>query len=469
MTTIGRDTNILNTVFERNSTPFWDTSAQPAKGSNEAFGLANSPAFAGLWLFTFLLYARPNDLLPGIFGEFLLVKQVAILTVLIYLVSVLNAGKSITIWPLELRMLCSIVLLGMLFMPFATSAQDTIDVFSETLFKIVLIFVLIINLVTSHKRLCSLLKVMLICGVGIATGAIMDFLSGKYTKGRIAGTNGGMFENPNDLASALALLIPLAVALALTRKGVSRLSYIVCALVLSLGVLMTLSRGGFLGLVALGIVLLKRLRPRYFLAWTAAALLVIFAVTIIMGSGNRLSTILDPVTDETGSAQQRQLILQRAALVAVRHSLIGVGMGNFHHYSLGELRAHNAYLEVWAELGMAGLIAYLTLIFAPFQSLRALELKTVGAQDEMSRDGYYLSVGLQATLAAYIVCSFFASLEYQWLLYYPVAFSVALRAIHNREGSSIAHRAGEAEAVGAVWAQTENGGCGLWRKVGDGC
>jgi O-antigen ligase len=144
-------------------------------------------------------------------------------------------------------------------------------------------------------------------------------------------------------------------------------------------------------------------------------------------------------------------------------------MGNFHHYSLGELRAHNAYLEVWAELGMAGLIAYLTLIFAPFQSLRALELKTVGAQDEMSRDGYYLSVGLQATLAAYIVCSFFASLEYQWLLYYPVAFSVALRAIHNREGSSIAHRAGEAEAVGAVWAQTENGGCGLWRKVGDGC
>ena len=184
-TTIGRDTNILNTVFERNSAPFLDTSAQPAKGSNEAFGLANSLAFAGLWLFTLLLYARPNDLLPGIFGEFLLVKQVTILTALIYLVSTLNAGKSITIWPLELRMLCLIVLLGVLYMPFANSAQDTIEVFSETFSKIVLIFVLIINLVTSHKRLYSLLKIMLICGVGIATGAIMDFLSGKYTKGRI--------------------------------------------------------------------------------------------------------------------------------------------------------------------------------------------------------------------------------------------------------------------------------------------
>ena len=73
--------------------------------------------------------------------------------------------------------------------------------------------------------------------------------------------------------------------------------------------------------------------------------------------------------------------------------MIGVGMGNFHHYSFGELRAHNAYLEVWAELGMAGLIAYMTLIVAPFRSLRDLELKTAGLPDEMSRHGYYLSVG----------------------------------------------------------------------------
>ena len=87
----------------------------------------------------------------------------------------------------------------------------------------------------------------------------------------------------------------------------------------------------------------------------------------------------------------------------------------------------------------------------------------------MSRDGYCLSVGLQATLAAYVVCSFFASLEYQWLLYYPVAFSVALRAMHNCERSSNVHLAGETDAAGAVWPQMRNGGCGLWRKVGDGC
>ena len=90
-----------------------------------------------------------------------------------------------------------------------------------------LIFVLIINLVTSHKRLHSLLKLMLICASVLAIGAIRDFLSGKYTKGRIQEV-GGMFENPNDFAAALALLIPLAVALALSSKGLARL--VLCGL-----------------------------------------------------------------------------------------------------------------------------------------------------------------------------------------------------------------------------------------------
>jgi O-antigen ligase len=466
--TICKDTDIMNTVFERNSAPFLDASAQPAKGSNEAFGLGNSLAFAGLSLFTFLLYARPNELLPGIFGTFPIIKLVAIFTALIYSVSMLNDGKPLTVWPLELRMICSIMALAALFMPFAISTQDTIDVFSETFFKIVLIFILIINLVTSHNRLRLLLKVMLMCASGLAIGAIIDFLSGKYTKGRIEGAVGGMFSNPNDLAVALTLLVPLAVVLAFASKGFPRLAYIVCTTTLTLGVLITFSRGAFLGLIAMGSFLLWRLKPRFFLVWAVAALLMVGVVSLMIGSGNRLSTILDPATDETGSAQGRQLIFQRAALVAVRHSLIGVGMGNFHHYSIRELRAHNAYLEVWAELGIAGLIAYLTLIFAPFRSLRVLDLKTTDAPDEMSSETHYLSVGVQATLAAYIVCSFFGSLQYQWYLYYPVAFSVALRSIHACEDSRVAHAAVEADAVGVIWPQTGMGKLWPLRKVSDG-
>jgi len=111
-------------------------------------------------------------------------------------------------------MLLLLVLLAVLFTPFAISPRDSVDILTDTFFKIVLIFVLIINLVTSHKRLHSLLNLMLICASGLAVGAIRDFLAGRYTQGRIYGAVGGMFSNPNDFAAALALLVPLAVALA---------------------------------------------------------------------------------------------------------------------------------------------------------------------------------------------------------------------------------------------------------------
>src|SRR5687768_7748740 len=150
-------------VFECYATTLWGISLRKSLGSNAPIGVGNSLAFAGLYLFTFLLYARPNELLPGIFGTFPIIKIVAVGTALTYGASMLNAGRPITIWPLELRMLLLMIMLAVLFMPFAISPQDIMNTFSDTFFKIVLIFVLIINLVTSYERLRSLLKLMLIC------------------------------------------------------------------------------------------------------------------------------------------------------------------------------------------------------------------------------------------------------------------------------------------------------------------
>ena len=41
-------------------------------------------AFGGLFLFTLMLYVRPNDLVPGAFTTFQIVKIVAIFTVVAY-------------------------------------------------------------------------------------------------------------------------------------------------------------------------------------------------------------------------------------------------------------------------------------------------------------------------------------------------------------------------------------------------
>ena len=308
-------------------------------------------------------------------------------------------------------MLMVIAALGLLLMPIAASPKDSIETLTDSYLKTVVIFILMVNLTDTRQRLFSLWKMVVICGVALSLGAIRSYMKGEFTaRGvRIEGLVGGMFENPNDLATALDLLLPFAVALTLISKGRARLFYLGCAAVLTIGVLVTLSRGGFLGLIAsCGVLMWKLGRGRRLRTTLAAALIcgILLAATP-GGYGNRIATIFNIEQDQTGSAQQRRELLERAASIAIRRPVVGVGMGNFHIYSINEHEAHNAYLEIAAELGVMGLIAYLIVIFAPLRSLRRIERQTRGMRSKSEREMYWLSVSIQAAFIAYMVLQLF--------------------------------------------------------------
>src|SRR5262245_1737341 len=418
-------------------------------------------AFAGVCLFTLMLYARPNDLLPAL-GDFPLVKIVAISALLIYIGSKISAGERLSVWTLEMTMLVVIAALGLLFMPIAVSPQHSVAVLTEVYLKMVTIFILMVNLIDTRQRIFSLWKLVVVCGAALGVGAIRSYMRGEFTdKGlRIEGLVGGMFGNPNDLATALDILLPLAVALTLISKGLARLFYLGCALILAVGVLVTLSRGGFLGLIASGCVLLWKLgRGRRLKTILATGLIcgILFAV-MPGGYGARISTIFNNEQDQTGSAQLRRELLERAASIAITRPVVGVGMGNFHIYSIREKEAHNAYLEIAAELGVMGLIAYLILIIAPLLSLRRIERRTRDMRSKSEREMYWMSVSIQAAFIAYMVCSFFASIQYLWYLYYTAAYAVALRHIHAAEEMKISSpdnqappAPGATTARGVIW------------------
>src|SRR5215470_14745012 len=177
-------------------------------------------AFAGVYLFTLMLYARPNDLFPAI-GDFPLVKIVALGVMAIYGLSKVAAGERLSVWTLEMTMLMVIAVLGLLLTPTAASPQDSIDTLTDPYLKTVIIFILMVNLIDTRQRIFSLWKLVVVCGAALGVGAIRSYINGDFAvKGlRIEGLVGGMFENPNDLATALDLLLPFAVALALTSKG----------------------------------------------------------------------------------------------------------------------------------------------------------------------------------------------------------------------------------------------------------
>ena len=450
---------------------------------NRINAIASHPIpFAGLILFTLLLYLRPNEMFPAIFGTFPLVKIVAIVTLIAYAVSKISTGEPLTVWTIELTMLSIIVGLAILFVPIAEAPQDSIDTLTEAFLKVVAIFLLMINLINTPQRLRLMIRVVVVSGAFMAALTVRAYSLGQFDpKGiRLVGVVGGIFGNPNDIATSLNLLLPLAVALAFTHRGLRRALYIGCAAVITAGTVVTFSRGGFLGLVALAAVLVWKLsrKNRPLAASTFALVVIVFMAAAPGGYGNRIISIFVPELDATGSRETRRNLLERAVVVAANHLIVGVGIGNYHIYSNQEQKAHNSYLEISAELGVAGLVAYLILMFAPLRSLRRFERELLDKPGSASgvafppahappalegderREGYYISVALQASLAAYLVCSFFASIQYLWYLYYILGYAISFRLIRQ----NLVQQISESEiapvpvvAGGTLWRGAQRG------------
>ena len=236
-----------------------------------------------------------------------------------------------------------------------------------------------------------------------------------------------------------------------------RLLYAVCALLLTCGVMVTFSRAGFITLAAVSGVMLWKFgrgsRSSVALATLIASILLISVFSDAYRS--RLTTIFDRSSDASGSAQQRVELLERGLDLSLRHPIIGLGMGNFHIYSIHEKVAHNGYVETAAELGMIGLLAYLIIILAPLRGLAKIESERVKPGARADLDAKYLSIGLQAALIAYMINSFFLSIQYLWYLYYAAGFAVALRLIYAAERAAQANE-GKAAAshqfqIGTLW------------------
>src|SRR5712692_2110018 len=224
-----------------------------ASDSSEHKNATHSLAFAGLFLFTLLLYARPQELFPQLFGELPLVKIIAIGTLIAYTGAKLRAGERFTIWPLEMKMLALILLFGSALVPVAVWPGHSIDLLTDSFFKVITIFVLMVNLIDTRQRLHSIMRLVVICGVLIALFTIKNYFTGQLDIshagiGVRTGVAGTHFDNTNELALMLDVILPIAVVFAVTRKGLPRFGYSVCATIIGISSVMTFSRGGFLGL-----------------------------------------------------------------------------------------------------------------------------------------------------------------------------------------------------------------------------
>jgi O-antigen ligase len=389
-----------------------------------------------LFLFTAVLYARPSEFYPSpLTASIALI--VGLVTLAFFIPTQLSLEGTLTARPPELNFVLLFLLTGLLSIPLAMNPTLAWQEFSSTFIRCIIIFIVIVNVVRTRARLKGLLFLAIATAVWLSVGAIDDYRLGLATvEGyRVGGRGVGIFGNSNDMALYLITILPISIALLFGSRGtVRRLLYGACAALMMVGIVLSYSRGAFIGLVVLLVFLAMKIGRRNRLG-IVLGILVLGIGFLVFAPGNymgRLFSIVVPSLDPVGSSDARRAELFRSIYVALRHPILGIGMGNYGpEMSYRGLVTHNAYTQVAAEMGIAALVCYTVFIVSPLRKLGQITRETLNLRDHSPF--YYMSVGIQAGLIGYLVSSFFLSVAYNWYVYYLVGYAVCLRRLYESE------------------------------------
>jgi O-antigen ligase len=436
--------------------------ARTARAEPSILKRGHALSYVGLFLYTVAVFFRPYEFSPSLAWMINISFWFAIFTLLVYVPTQLSLDGKLTVRPKEVNLVLLLCLAALLSIPLALSPGQALAYFTSIFVKIVIMFIVMVNVVRTERRLKGLFFLTIAAGCLSSVTAVQDYRSGNFTvEGyRVMGKIGvyGLFGNPDDMALHLITMLPIVVALLLgSRSYINKLVLGSITLLMLAGTIFSFSRGCFLGLLALTAVMAWKLGRRNKPAVLVMLFLaVMFFLALAPGHfATRILSIFDHSLDPVGSASARQNILLRSIWVALRHPLLGVGMGCFPIASIRNLGTHNAYTQVAAELGLPALAVYVGFMVYPIKRLYRIERETFDAR--RSSRFYYLAVGLQASLVAYMVASTFYTVAFNWNVYYLVAYAVCLRRMYESSSATAAATSATVKGTAAARAVDDDG------------
>lgn len=383
--------------------------------------------YFGVTLFILVYCARPNEWVPNS-HFFPFAKIGAVVALLGFLPALLTQTSKVMPALREMKFLVLLFLHLCLTLPFSTWPGGSTELVFENFSKVVLIALCSAAALASVERLRRVLfiqtmaiSVMVLISAS-GQGKVAVDSAGQV---RMRGIVGGIFENPNDFAFAIAIVFPNALAFMLrTRNLFAKVFWAVVSLAMIYVVFQTLSRGGLLALVlSVGMVLweLGIRGRRYALIVVVAVATLGFLVAAPAQFFNRVYSIFDMTKDETGSGWARKALLIKSWNVALQNPLFGVGPGNFGTVSGDWHGAHNTYTQLGSEAGLPAMVLFLLLIFGVIQGLYRTK-KNAPTNSEIG----LLAGAMFASMTSYAVGAFFADTAYHFFPYLLTGFSVAL-------------------------------------------
>ena len=294
---------------------------------------------------------------------------------------------------------------------FSVSRRSSLKVGALTV-AFLLFAIVLENAIRSKRQLDGLIRAMVLVGAVVALYGVCQYLFG-WGYQSAAWVDSDMFSsitfrvpstfsNPNMLGQYFILIIPFGGACLLTAKHWnSRMVWLICCGLMCVCMLLTFSRGAWLGLLFAGAVFFVLLDPRLILlAPFAFAALVLVMPDTVIGRFTSIGNMGD------ASTSYRVYIWMGVLAMLKKYWLCGIGPGDgafnlvypaYSYNSIVAPHSHNLYLQIICDAGICELLAFLMILFHYFRRL------CVAMGREKDRDSRLFQIAAVSSICGFLV------------------------------------------------------------------
>ncbi|NIQ16231.1 MAG: hypothetical protein GTO02_18120 [Candidatus Dadabacteria bacterium] len=412
--------------------------------------------FIGLITYLLFVYFEPNVFFPILAT----IRAPLIIILLTAIITVINGGR-----PIKSRqtiLLILIIVIGVVSVltspiPNFTFPGDLGTTYEANLsdlkhlFQWAAMFFLFTMICGDKRNIGRLYYILLLYAsvIGIAS-LTADWIGAVPLKGGVATldyerlTNffGGFGNTTNEFAAFMLFMFPLPLCMIQDEKSfVKKIIFTILSLIFVACVIKTQSRGAFVGLVFVLLIIIWNFRKKIGL------LILVFIIVLYAGINSsyeyreRVSSLRYEEVKEGKTGRGRIIQYKYSAELIKSYPFTGTGIGTFKLgkiYLLGlnpytndaRQDTHNAFLELAAEIGLPALILYFFLILFSLRDIKFAENVFKSRKDFEKLSG--MISGIKIGFYGFLISILFLSEQYNLILAQCFAFSVISKMIAER-------------------------------------
>ena len=428
-----------------------------------AFAVSLARVDWGLLVLVFITYTRFSDVAVQYHGAPSVAKSFILLLILAVLARWIVYGERPDGWQKPVILLAGFGLASVASILYAVDADVAWEA-STDFFKDALIVIIIGILLKRSNQLRHVVWALLIAGMFLGSLSVFQYLTGSFDNNfwgfsqaprmHIVGESSanrisGPFGSPNVYAQIMLVIIPLALDRFWNERN--RWVKVIAGyglVVVTLTVIFTFSRSGFVALVAMVGVLVLYYRPKMS-AMVSLLLILLFLLQFLPPEyTERIQTLTlirpgsnyNPIGEVSYRGRASEFLV--GWMMFRDNPLLGVGAENYpilyQDYSrrvgldprTEQRSPHNLYIEVLAEQGLFGFFFFALIIWVAFKG-------TVKARSALYKKEHPSLLGMvtafSISLFGFLVASLFIHSSYPRFLWLIVGIVLALPNIVQNE------------------------------------